>query len=112
MSGNVHYTLKLDPIEKISMRRNLQRDGKAQKFFTHEVRRLADPYVPFRNGRLKNTAREETNKIIYIQPYAKVNWDKNKGKGLRGKRWVIRMWADKHGEIVKSVAAYVGGRAK
>lgn len=112
MSGNVHYTLKMEPKEKILLRHSLEKDGKAQKFFTHEVRRLADPYVPFRNGPLKNTAREETSQIVYIQPYAKVQWDKNRGNGLRGRQWVIRMWVDRHGEIVKSVANYVGGRAK
>lgn len=112
MSGDIHYTLKLDPVQKILMRRSLEANGKAQRFFTHEVRRLADPYVPFLNGPLKNTAREEVNRIVYIQPYAKKNWEENKGKGLRGKRWVIRMWADRSREIVKSVADYVGGRAK
>lgn len=112
MSGNIKYSLRLDPVDKIMLRRNLGKDGKAQKFFTHEVRRMADPYVPFRKGPLKNTAREETRRIVYVQPYAKKNWYDNKGNGLRGKRWVLRMWADKHGEIVRSVANYVGGRAK
>lgn len=106
------YHLRMDPMEKILMRRSLEKDGRAQRFFTHEVRRLADPYVPFRNGPLKNTAREEASRIVYIQPYAKVNWYKNKGNGQRGKLWVIRMWADRHGEIVRSVANYVGGKSK
>ena len=69
MSGDIHYTLKLDPVQKILMRRSLEANGKAQRFFTHEVRRLADPYVPLLNGPLKNTAREEVNRIVYIQPY-------------------------------------------
>ncbi len=110
MSGNVRYTLKMDPTEKILMRRSMEKNGNAQRFFTHEVRRLADPYVPLRNGPLKNTAREEVTRIVYIQPYAKKQWEQNKGNGLRGKEWVLRMWVDRHGEIVKSVAVYVGGR--
>ena len=63
-------TLHMDTADKILLKRNLNRNGKAQKFFTHEVRRLSDPYVPFRNGPLKNTAAEQVNKITYGQPYA------------------------------------------
>lgn len=110
--SDFNYKLRLDPIDKIEMRRNLNRNGKAQRFFTHEVRRLADPYVPFRNGPLKNTAREEVNRITYIQPYSKIQWLRNKGNGIRGKMWIPRMLADRGKEIVKSVADYAGGRPK
>lgn len=110
--SDLSFKLKLDPIEKIELRRSINRNGNAQKFFTHEVRRLADPYVPFRNGPLKNTAREETARIVYVQSYSKKQWDNNKGNGLRGKRWVLRMWSDRGREIVTSVANYAGGRPK
>ena len=36
-------TLHMDTADKILLKRNLNRNGKAQKFFTHEVRRLSDP---------------------------------------------------------------------
>lgn len=105
--------LEIDPVDRILLKRSLVRNGAAQKFFTHEVRRLSDPYVPMLNGPLKNTAVERTNKIIYIQPYARRQYYENKGgKGLRGKMWDQRMWAARGKEIVQSVAKYVGGKAK
>lgn len=52
--------LKIDPADKILLKRNLNRNGKGQQFFTHEVRRLSDPYVPFLSGTLKDTAQELT----------------------------------------------------
>lgn len=112
--------LNLDSEQKILLKRNLNKNGKAQKFFTSEVRRMADPYVPFQQGPLKNTARVETNRIIYTQPYAKKMYYENKGYGtqgtsrggLRGKQWIPRMWANKGKKIVDSVAGFVGGKRK
>lgn len=104
--------LKIDPADKILLKRNLNRNGKGQQFFTHEVRRLSDPYVPFLNGTLKNTAQELTNRIEYVQPYARRQYYENRGNGLRGSHWTERMWADRGKEIVQSVAAYCGGKTK
>lgn len=103
-------TLKMDPIDKIMLKRSLNKNGNGQKFLTHEIRRLSDPYVPFDKGPLKNTAVEEVNRIIYVQPYAKRWWYTHKGNGKRGKMWCIRMWADRGSEVVQSVANYCGGR--
>ena len=83
--------LKMDPTQKILLKRSLNKNGNGQRFLTSEIRRMSDPYVPLLHGPLKNTAVVETNRIIYIQPYAAVNWYKNKGKGKRGKQWVLRM---------------------
>ncbi len=112
--------VNIDPADKILLKRNLNKNGKAQKFFSTEVQRVADPYVPFKQGILKNTVRVETNRIIYTPPYAKKIYYENKGYGtqgtakggLRGKQWIPRMWADKGKDIVKSVAEYVGGKSK
>ncbi len=104
--------LKIDPADKILLKRNLNRNGKGQQFFTHEVRRLSDPYVPFLSGTLKNTAQELTNRIEYVQPYAKRQYYENRGNGLRGSHWTERMWADRGKEIIQSVAAYCGGKTK
>lgn len=104
--------LKIDPADKILLKRNLNRNGKGQQFFTHEVRRLSDPYVPFLNGTLKNTAQELTSRIEYVQPYARRQYYENRGNGLRGSHWTERMWADRGKEIIQSVAAYCGGKTK
>ena len=112
MSSGVKCNLRLDPIQKIALRRNLNRNGKAQQLLTSEIRRVSDPYVPFDKGPLKNTAVEKPTSITYVQRYAKVQWYQNKGNGLRGKKWVLRAWADHGGEVVKTVADFVGGRRK
>lgn len=48
--------LKLDPTQKILLKRGLNKNGAAQRFFSNELRRKMDPYVPMRSGVLKNTA--------------------------------------------------------
>ena len=39
--------IKIDPVDKILLKRNPNQNGQAQKFFSSEVRRMSDPYVPF-----------------------------------------------------------------
>lgn len=103
--------LEMDPVDRILLKRSLNKNGAGQRFFTHEVRRLSDPYVPFLTGVLKNTATEEVSRIIYNTPYARKQYYTNPGNGLRGPYWDKRMWSDRGKEIVKSTAAYCGGRA-
>lgn len=104
-------TINIDPSQKILLKRNLGKNSKSQKFFTSEVARLSNPYVPFDTGTLKDTTvKLEVDKIIYKAPYAKKQYNENKGKGLRGKQWIPRMWADRGGEIVSSIAKLVGGK--
>lgn len=104
--------LQIDPVDRILLKRNLNKNGKGQRFFTHEVRRLSDPYVPFLTGVLKNTATETVGSITYNTPYARRQYYENRGTGLRGGHWTERMWADRGKEIVKATAAYCGGKAK
>lgn len=105
-------TINLDSAEKILLKRGLNKGGPVQKHLTHEIRRLSDSYVPKISGTLKNTAIEKVNEIQYIQPYARRHWFENKGKGLRGKQWCLRMWSDRGSEIVKSMANMAGGKVK
>lgn len=106
------YRLNVKPAQEILLKRNLDKNGKAQKFFTHEVRRISDPYIPRLNGVLKDTAVEKTSSIEYVQPYARKQFYENKGDGLRGKEWTPRAWADRGDEVVDSVAKLTGGKAK
>ena len=103
--------LQIDPVDRILLKRSLNKNGAGQRFFTHEVRRLSDPYVPFLTGVLKNTATEEVNRITYNTPYARRQYYENPGTGLRGPHWTERMWADMGKEIVKATAACCGGKA-
>jgi hypothetical protein len=68
--------IKLDGAEKILEGLGLQEAGSVQKFFTNELMRLSDPYVPFRQGPLKNSAHMTQNGdgIIYNTPYARYHW--------------------------------------
>lgn len=51
-----NVSIHMDSTDKILLKRSLGKNGKGQRFFTHEVRRMSDPYVPRRSGVLKNTA--------------------------------------------------------
>lgn len=119
MATNV--TVKMDDTGRILLRRYLNKDGQAQEKFTKEVAKWSNNYVPFKTGRLKDMMIEiQTSKIIYSAPYAKKQYYTNKGNGkqgnslggLRGKMWDKRMWNDRGNDIVKSIAQFVGGRAK
>lgn len=103
--------LEMDPADRILLKRKLNKNGEGQRFFTHQVRTLSDPYVPFLNGPLKNTAQELVDRIEYIQPYARRQYYENNGTGLRGKEWDKRMWADRGEEIVDATAEYCGGKS-
>lgn len=110
MATNVR--ISIDSADQILLRRKLNKNGEGQRFFTHEVRRLSDPYVPRLNGVLKDTAIEQPSSITYGQPYARRQYYEHRGNGLRGKEWDRRMWADRGPEIVKATANFCGGRAQ
>lgn len=109
--------LQMDPTDKILLRRKLNKNGDGQRFFTHEVRRLSNLYVPFLNGKLSENVTETPGSITYNSPYARRQWYENQGKNrkkhpLAGGHWTERMWPDRGKEIVKATAAYCGGKAK
>lgn len=113
--------IKMDGTGRILLKRALNKDGQAQERFTKEVAKQCDNYVPFQTGRLKNMMIEiKVSSIKYNAPYAKRHYYTNKGNGkqglskggLRGKYWDKRMWSDKGNNIVKSIAQFVGGRAR
>lgn len=107
---SVRVKLTMSPTQEILLKRGLNKGGKVRRFFTHEVRRLSDPYVPMKSGMMKDSAIENVDNIVYPQVYSKKQYMYNGGSGLRGKLWDQRMWADRGDEIVKSVAAYAGGK--
>lgn len=106
--------INIDSTQKILLERKLDKGGQGQRFFTSEVQRLSDSYVPFDTGMLKNNVSMslQGDSIIYHSPYAKRQFYEHKGKGLRGKNWTGRCWADRGREITQSVAKFVGGRSK
>lgn len=75
----IRITCKTDlDVDRILASRGLGPDRQAEKFLASEVHRLSDPYTPFRQGTLKNTAQiEQTGDgtaLVYNQPYAHYQW--------------------------------------
>jgi len=52
----------------------LEENGEVQKFFTNEVWRLSDDYVPLDTGMLKNNVAMQPDKIIYTSIYSQYQW--------------------------------------
>ncbi|MCE9656501.1 MAG: minor capsid protein [Clostridium sp.] len=113
--------IQMDPAQKILLKRKLNKNGDAQIKFTQECSKFMNNYVPYDTGRLKDAMIEmQTNKIIFHAPYARKQYYTNKGLGKqgiatggkRGKYWDKRMWQNHGDEIVKTIAQFVGGRAR
>lgn len=72
------FTVKIDVSDAATILKNhgLNPGGRVQEFFTSEIMRKADPYVPFLAGALRDSARISEDKcaIIYDTPYARYHW--------------------------------------
>ncbi len=64
----------LDSIDEMLNGLHLEENGLVQQFFTNEVWRLSDDYVPFAEGMLKTNVLVKPNCIIYNSPYARYHW--------------------------------------
>ena len=112
---------------KILKERGLGGDNRAQVYLASEVKRLCDPYVPFQNGPLKDTAQvaPDGSSVTYIQPYAHYQYYGEvmagrapkkytgakltySGGGMRGPEWDKRMMADKSQELVSNLEKFIG----
>ena len=62
--------------EAILAAHGLDPGGRVQRFFSSEVMRVSNPYVPFRNGVLQASAHVADNgaAVIYDTPYARYHW--------------------------------------
>lgn len=68
--------MNISPMKTVLTSLGLEPGGAAQKFFTNELTRLSDNYVPMNNGVLKNSVALEIDGtgIIYNTPYARYHW--------------------------------------
>lgn len=119
MATNVR--VEIDGPQKILLKRYLNKNGRAQVEFTKECAKAMNNYIPFKSGRLKDMMITiDTDKVTYNAPYAAKQYYTNKGMGkqgtsvggLRGKMWDKRMWINNGDKIVKTIAEFVGGKAK
>lgn len=122
---------------KILASRGLGSSKKAQKYLASEVKRLSDPYTPFQQGILQNTATiaADGSQIVYTPPYAHYQWEgivrgpnytngvifwsgkapkqptgeklTYNGGPMRGPRWTERMLADKRKEIENNLEVFI-----
>lgn len=133
--------VRMDSVGKILRRRGLETGGRVQQMFTVECARQMDPYVPMRQGTLKNTRIIGPDYVEYRGPYAHFQHKgllmlgvktgsayaksgepkqyavpekelQYNGAPKRGAYWERRMWADKGRQITRKVAAAVGGTAE
>ena len=114
--------IKLPDTKKIVDRYGLGKNGYTQKFFSNELMRISDNFVPFKQGALKNSATIDIDgtAINYNTPYARVHWygkvmvgsvprvasEKDfmyRGAPMRGSRWVERAFASNKDAILKAV---------
>lgn len=128
MTHEVH----LPNINQVIAKAGTQPGGRTQMFFTNELRRLSDPYVPMGAGVLKNSSRVVDNHtaLEYHTPYAQYHWygklmvdavtgsswaragtqkvlterDMSyRGGPIRGPRWVNRAYEDNKEALLQSV---------
>ena len=92
-----------------------------QSYVDSEVLRYCGPYVPFRTGMLMRSGELGTaigsGKVSYIAPYARrlyygthFNFDRT-GHPNAGPLWLERMKIDHRKDLLRGVAAIVGGKA-
>lgn len=101
------YSLKDFDKNKIIDKYGMQKNGKASIFLANTLFRRMAKYVPKDTGALMTTATIQPNKITYEQPYARKQFYTNKGKGIRGKRWDLKVESNEKGQIAKEVDSYV-----
>lgn len=68
--------IKYTGADKILQRIGLTHNGKAQRFFSSEVLRISNPYLPFRAGALQASGRVDDGgeSVSYNTPYARYHW--------------------------------------
>lgn len=124
-------------VNKILASRGLGSSKAAQKYLASDVKRRSDPYTPFLQGILQNTAMiaADGSEIVYIPPYSHYQWEgivrgpnytngerfwsgkapkqptgeklTYSGGSPRGPRWTERMFADKRKEIENDLEAFI-----
>lgn len=126
------HEINLPNINQVITKAGTNPGGRTQMFFTHELRRLSDPYVPMGVGVLKNSSRVVNNHtaIEYHTPYAQYHWYgvlmvdpltgsswaragtqkvltnrgmKYRGAPMRGPRWVDRAFEHNKEALLASV---------
>lgn len=94
-------SVQFEGADKILNRCGLDEGGDVQRFFSTQILRISDPYVPFRAGVLAAQGRvaDEGDAVIYAAPHARVHWygklmvDPSTGKGAFHDPVTGRFWS-------------------
>lgn len=85
----------------------------AQKYIDRQIIRLSDPYTPKDTGMLIRSVTMGTvigsGKLVWNCPYSKAQYEHGISRGLRGKKWVLRMWEDKKKFILQGAKNILSG---
>lgn len=100
--GESRFVLKMDPGDKILLKRKIGEHAGGQLFLSQEFARIAEPYVPYRNGDLSKSVIINEKSVSWNTPYARRQFYEHKTK----KFWHIKAWRDRGKEIVQSVARF------
>lgn len=112
---------------EIMRKRGLGDSKEAQHYLASEVDRLSQPYLPFQQGTLQNSAQVNDDSIYYPGPYAHYQYVgevmagrapkhytgkaiQYHGGPMRGKEWDKRMMADRGSEVETSLENFIAGR--
>ena len=114
--------VKMKTATQVLKDKGLNKGGAVQQYFTKQLAKEMNNYVPYTTGRLKDDSVEvKDDCIIYGNSevkYAEIQYYKNERggqrnrTGLRGKLWDKRCWNDKSNIILKRISKFIlnGGR--
>lgn len=106
--GHSKFVLRMDPADKILLKRKMGDNGQAQLFLSKNFADKSLPYVPRLTGALRDSARVNPKSVSWNTPYARRQFYEHKSKSM----WHIKMWRDRGKEIVDSVAQFCDCRVK
>lgn len=115
--------IKMNSIDKIKNRLNLEEDGKVQKTLTNSCYKHMDKYVPMSDlisaGDLRTVVDIQTDSITYESPYASYQYYGMREDGTHvvqnyttpgtGSYWDERMVNVEINEVIKEVRESIGG---
>lgn len=114
VQGKVNVEMK--KTSTILKEKGLDEGGTVQQYFTRQLAKEMNNYIPYDKGRLKDDSVIIGNDYVkYDIEYARKQYFTNvKGgtknrSGLRGKLWDKRCWNDKGDIILKRVSKFLKG---
>lgn len=86
----------------------------AVRYTADELLKKCDVYIPHDTGMMRDSgiahSVPEEGRLIWKTPYVKYQWQHGKSKGLRGRQWALRAWADHGRLIVKNAGKVAKGK--